>query len=106
MDTRGSNTGVRLQELNTIRRFVAYGPGDMPSVDVLVAAGDGSESAWVSGGSRMQTQHEDNSWTYTVQHSLHGHLCVDNFSEDRVRRVSVTQDLRGANSRRHAPARG
>jgi hypothetical protein len=72
--------------VNSVRRYVTYGPGEMPRLEVLVATPtDGTEVTWEPGQLRMRTDHEDGSRTFTAQYHLLGRLMVDNFPEDSVR---------------------
>jgi hypothetical protein len=71
--------------LNAVRHYVAYGPGHMPTVEVLSAMGGGPGAVWAAGEIRMHTVHEDGSRTFTVQFRHAGRLLVDNFPPERVR---------------------
>ena len=90
METLGSSVLVH-EHLNAVRRYVVYGPGSMPSVEVSYLGGNGVDAAWAAGELRMHTVHEDGSRTFTVQYRVDGRLLVDNFPHDRVRQDPVDQ---------------
>jgi len=91
METLGSSVLVH-DRLNAVRRYVVYGPGSMPSVEVFPCPGsNGVDATWAAGEVRMHTVHEDGSRTFTVQYRLDGRLLVDNFPHDRVRQDPVDQ---------------
>ena len=82
-----AESSVRVQDrLNAVRRYVVYGPGRMPSVEVFSdMASGGVDASWAAGELRMHTVHEDGSRTFTVQFRRAGRLLIDNFPHDRVR---------------------